>query len=145
MRDRNPSAYLMHMRDAAQVVSEYMKVHTFQQFDENDWDQAAIIRNLEIIGEAATNISKEYRREHADIPWQDIIDFRNVAIHQYMEVDNKIVWNILQNNIPLLLEQLSHIIEKLKFDKNSNVDHKKMRFDAFHQINQKPLDKIVYI
>lgn len=111
MRNSNPSAYLKHMKDAAYAVSTYLIGHTFETFDENDWDQAAVIRNLEIIGEAANNISIDFRKNHPDVPWQDIIDFRNVAIHQYMEVDNKIVWDILQRDIPQLIEQLEILLK----------------------------------
>jgi len=109
---KSPSAYLSHMRDSAQEVLAYASSHSFEEFSGNDWDQAAAIRNLEIIGEAATNISKEFRNEHPQIPWQDIIDFRNVAIHQYMEVDIQIVWDVIQSDIPVLLKQLNNILDK---------------------------------
>jgi len=109
---KSPSAYLSHMRDSAQDVLTYASSHSFEEFSASDWDQAAAIRNLEIIGEAATNISKEFRNEHHQILWQDIIDFRNVAIHQYMEVDIQIVWDVIQNDILVLLKQLNNLLEK---------------------------------
>lgn len=110
MKNADPHAYLRHMKDAAEAVSTYASIHNFDQFAISEWDQAAAIRNLEIIGEAATNISVEYRKEHSTISWQDIIDFRNVAIHDYMEVDINIVWNIIQNDIPPLIDQLKSLL-----------------------------------
>lgn len=115
MRDSKPYAYLRHMKDSADAVFSYAKNNTFEQFDLSNWDQAAVIRNLEIIGEAANNIPIDFRKEHSNIPWQDIIDFRNVAIHQYMEVDNKIVWDILQNDIPSLIHKLDELLKEFKF------------------------------
>ena len=110
--NNSPSPYLNHMRDSAQEVWAYASSHSFEEFEGSDWDQAAAIRNLEIIGEAATKIPKEFRTEHSEIPWQDIIDFRNVAIHQYMEVDIQIVWEVIQNDIPILLKLLNNLLEK---------------------------------
>lgn len=108
---KDPTAYLKHMRDAAIAVLTYSSQHTLDEFASNDWDQAAAIRNLEIIGEAATRVPTEYRRKYPEIPWQDIIDFRNVAIHDYMEVDTAIVWNIIQNDVPLLVKQLDGLLK----------------------------------
>lgn len=109
---KDPIPYISHMRDAADAVLSYASTHSYEDFSESDWDQAAAIRNLEIIGEAATNISDEYRSQHPDIPWRDIIDFRNVAIHEYMEVDIQIVWSIIQHDLPPLREQLRDILGK---------------------------------
>ncbi len=101
----------MHMKDAANAVTTYVSSHTFEQFSANEWDQAAAIRNLELIGEAATNIPIDFRNDHTEIPWQDIIDFRNVAIHDYMEVDINIVWDIIQNDIPSFIDQLNSLLK----------------------------------
>jgi uncharacterized protein with HEPN domain len=93
------------MLDACQSVISYSTKHTYENFTESDW---------EVIGEAARNIPKKFRDTHPGIPWRDIIDFRNVAIHQYMEVDATIVWNVLQYDIPPLLTQLEEILLKSK-------------------------------
>ena len=108
---KDPKAYLLHMRDAANAVISYSSQHTFDDFASDDWDQAAAIRNLEIIGEAANHIPTGFRQKYPEIPWQDIIDFRNVAIHNYMEVDSTIIWNIIQNDVPPLLKQLNNLLK----------------------------------
>lgn len=100
------------MLDAAKAVQSYASKHTYEHLANNEWDEAAVIRNLEIIGEAATNISIEFRKQYPHIPWQDIIDFRNVAIHEYMEVDLHIVWNIITLELPALIGQLEELLKK---------------------------------
>lgn len=97
------------MRDAAQAVMDYVVSHGYSDFESNTWDQAAAVRNLEIIGEAANHVSVDTKQEISKIPWRDIIDFRNVAIHDYMDLDMQIVWNIMRDEIPDLLERLRHI------------------------------------
>lgn len=105
-------AYLLHMRDAATAVSEYVQKNHFEVFELETWDQAAAVRNLEIIGEAANHVSTESRQALPEIPWRDIIDFRNVAIHDYMDLDIQVVWNIMKHDIPELLSNLSAFLEK---------------------------------
>lgn len=106
-------AYLMHMRDAAQAVVEYVHTHTPEQFEVNTWDQAAAVRNLEVIGEAANHVSKETCDSLPGIPWRDIIDFRNVAIHDYMDLDFQVVWNIMKDDVPQLLQHLAEFNETI--------------------------------
>lgn len=98
--------FLLHMRDAAAAVMKYTQAHSYSDFEAEAWDQAAAVRNLEIIGEAANHVSDETRKLVIGIPWRDIIDFRNVAIHDYMDLDIHIVWNIMTNDIPSLLSEL---------------------------------------
>lgn len=101
------------MRDAAKAILSYADTHTSEDFSSNEWDQAATIRNLEIIGEAAARIVEEFRSKHPEVPWRDIIDFRNFAIHNYIEVDETIVWNIIKKDVPPLLRQLDVLIESV--------------------------------
>lgn len=104
-------AYLLHMRDSAVAVVQYTSNHTFEEYSENPWDQAAAVRNLEIIGEAANHVDSEFRKKHSQIPWRDIIDFRNVAIHDYIDLDDNMVWNVITKDVPALLVELNKIIE----------------------------------
>ncbi|MBP9690464.1 DUF86 domain-containing protein [Candidatus Woesebacteria bacterium] len=98
------------MKDATDAVLQFASNHTFEDFEQDSWDQAAVLRNLEVIGEAATHIPEEIRRENSLIPWRDIIDFRNVAIHEYMEVDMHIVWDIIQSELPHLKDHVEKMI-----------------------------------
>jgi uncharacterized protein with HEPN domain len=62
----------------------------------------AVVRELEIIGEACSNLSVEFRQKHDEMPFRDIIDMRNVLIHQYAGVNTKVVWDTCRDDLPLL-------------------------------------------
>jgi uncharacterized protein with HEPN domain len=64
------------------------------------------VKQLEIIGEAASNVDNEVQSQHSDVPWQALKDFRNVTTHQYWEIDVTIVWDVITNKIPELKQQL---------------------------------------
>ncbi len=111
MKPRN-TAYLAHIRDAIHQVERYARDHTYEQFLRTPWDQAAVVRHLEIIGEAATQVPAEYRNDHPEIPWRRISDFRNVLIHEYFAVDPLLVWEILGKDIPVLKDKIEKLLEE---------------------------------
>lgn len=73
----------------------------------------AVIRNLEIVGEAARNIPEQVRDRHANIPWSRMIGLRNIAIHEYFGIDSNIIWQIARRNLPetkpLIREALENV------------------------------------
>ena len=75
--------------------------------------QDAIVRKLEIIGEAANNISDKFKARFPDVPWRDIIDMRNRLIHGYFGVDLNIVWQVITKDIPPLHKQIKDILKEL--------------------------------
>jgi uncharacterized protein with HEPN domain len=75
--------------------------------------QDAVIRQLEIIGEATKRLSETLRSEHADVPWRRIAGLRDVLIHDYMGVDLDAVWEVTQTNLPLLKSRVLAILEAL--------------------------------
>jgi len=105
------NAYILHIRDAITAVEFYGSSHSYEQFMKNAWDQAALARNLEIIGEAASQLSDEYKKLHPEIPWRRISDFRNVLIHEYFAIDPKLVWEILEKDIPTLKKQIESLLK----------------------------------
>ena len=70
----------------------------------------SVIKDIEIICEAASKISEEIKIRNSDVPWQDIIGMRNRLIHGYFDVDIKLVWNTTKNNLPSLLKTLISIL-----------------------------------
>ena len=112
---RNPKdnkAYLLHIKDASEKILDYVSKHDFSKFQENQWDQDAVMRNLEIIGEATNNIDDEYLKQYSDIPWRTIINLRNVLIHDYVDVDLNIIWQIITYDLPIFYKQVSEILNK---------------------------------
>ena len=79
-------------------------------FESNSLNYDAIVRNIELRGKAATHIPDEVRASNPDIPWRQIVATRNQLIHGYLGIDNDVLWSIVRDDVPLLLEQ----IEKLK-------------------------------
>ena len=106
---RNINLYLDDMRNACEKVIRYVDNLNQQQFvgDEKTYD--AVVRNLTIIGEAVKNIPQEIRELHPDIEWRKISGFRDIAVHDYFGIDEDILWDIIQNEIPALLIQLNQI------------------------------------
>lgn len=106
------NAYLAHIRDAIKEIEPYPKQHTYEKFLKTAWDQAAIVRHLEIIGEAASQVTDDFKKESPEIPWRRISDFRNVLIHEYFAIDPQLVWEILEKDIPLLKEQIAKLLNE---------------------------------
>ena len=72
--------------------------------------QDAVVRNLEIMGEATRGVSESTKRAHPEIPWRDISDMRNKVIHDYFRVDLAIVWTVVERDLPALREQIATLL-----------------------------------
>ena len=104
--------YIKHIKDAIKSILEYTKDANKESFNSNELIQDAVIRRIEIIGEAAKNVSNEFIDKYSDIPWKKIVGMRDKLIHGYFNVDVGRVWNVIIDEIPVLKEQIEEIIEK---------------------------------
>lgn len=104
--------YLDDMIMCAERVMAYTSGLDLSQFQTSGLNYDATVRNLELIGEAATRIPDDIRLAHSEIAWRDIIATRNMLIHGYFGIDNDILWNIVSENIPVLLVQLRTLKER---------------------------------
>lgn len=107
--DRDP-AYLLDILIAARRIRDYTQGVDRQAFEVDIKLQDAVIRRFEIMGEAARRVSEEFREAHPDLPWSEMIGMRNVLIHDYNRVNLNTVWNVIQNNILTLIEQLTPLV-----------------------------------
>lgn len=105
--------YLLHIRDAIVLIEEWSTHATLEEFKHDDKLQSAIIRQLEIIGEAARKVSPECKVQTPEIPWRPIMDTRNTLIHGYFTIDEKRVWNMVIEDIPKLKKQILELLEKI--------------------------------
>lgn len=104
--ERNWQLYVDDMRAFARKVLDYTQGLDQARFVSDSLRYDATLRNLELIGEAATHIPDLVRAAHPDIPWRMVIATRNRLIHGYLGIDNDVLWSIVQSNVPQLLAQL---------------------------------------
>lgn len=106
MSKREDSAILQDIRNAISRILSYTRDLDYDNFVNDFKTQDAIIRNLEILGEAAKLLSNETKSNYSKIPWKDIAGTRNKLIHDYFGVNIDVVWSIIKNDIPLLKKEL---------------------------------------
>lgn len=110
-----PRSYTLYMKDifiSAQKIMEYTRDFTYEKFIQDQLVQDAVIRNLEIIGEAARNIPDEIKMRHTGIEWQKILGIRNIIAHAYFRIDLQIFWDIIQSDVPGLKEAIKGVLEE---------------------------------
>jgi len=100
---------IKHIIDAANEAIQFLGGMTFEELSKDRKTLQAIIRNIEIIGEASSKLSLEFRNKNDKIPWSDIIGMRNWLAHGYFNVDVEHVWSTVKTDIPNLLTLLEEI------------------------------------
>lgn len=104
------AAYLWDMLDAASSILRFIDSKSFDHYLQDRMLQLAVERALEIIGEAAHNVSLEFRLEHPEIPWKGIIGQRNVLAHEYGAIKQDLIWEVVTANLPDLVARLEQIV-----------------------------------
>ena len=105
---------LEHIHDCIEKIEFLMyKLDNQDNFERNWIEQDAIIRNLEIIGEASANISNDLKQNYPDVLWKEMKGMRNIIVHQYFGVELSDIWSTVLNDIPLLKGQIQQIIEDI--------------------------------
>jgi uncharacterized protein with HEPN domain len=110
---RNPRLYLEDIQQSCAKVLRFTAGLSFEQFKQDDRTYDAVLRNLEIIGEAAKNVPDEIRQRFSFVEWRKISGFRDLAAHQYFSISDSIAWDIIQNKIPELSDQITQILSEL--------------------------------
>jgi uncharacterized protein with HEPN domain len=112
MSKRDYKLFVIDIRDSAQRILNYTSGKTFEEFIKDQMLIDAVIRNLEIIGEATKNLSKEIKQKYTQIEWRKIADLRNIIIHGYFRIDYEILWDIIQNKVPELAVKIKEVINE---------------------------------
>lgn len=107
---KDPKIFLAHILDSIQLIEEYSKNVTQAKFCKNRPLQDAIIRRLEIIGEAVKNLSIPFKQKYPDVPWKQIAGMRDILIHEYFSVDLVLTWKVVKQELPYIKEKLSSIL-----------------------------------
>ncbi len=110
---KDSRVYLAHILECARKIERYTAGGE-KEFDNDTMLQDAVIRNFEIIGEAAKRVPEAYRRTHSQIPWRLMAGFRDVLIHSYEGVDLNRVWRIVRQDLPVVKEAIEKILPPLE-------------------------------
>lgn len=109
MSKRDISVLLADMLEAIENIQQYSKGLTFESFTQDRLRTDAIVRNFEILSEAANRVPKEYQDLHAEIEWAQIIGLRHRIIHGYFDVKLNVVWETIQRDLSPLKEKLEKL------------------------------------
>jgi len=112
MSKRGNVEWLSDIKEAIRRISLYIEKMSYEEFLEDIKTQDAIVRNLEIIGEAAKNISRDFKKKYRQLPWKDLAIVRDKLIHHYFGVNYDIVWEIAKEEIPKIILQIEEILNK---------------------------------
>ena len=111
MSERDFRLYCADILDSGNAVIEFVKGLSFEEFCSDRKTYSAVIREFEIIGEAVGKLPDNLKQKHPGIEWQDIKDFRNLLIHEYFGIDLEIVWKIIQDDLPGLMNAVREIVQ----------------------------------
>lgn len=103
---------LRHMRDAAREAMAFAKGKSRSDLSSDRMRVLSLIKSIEIIGEAASTVTQEFRDRYPEIPWKDIVAMRNRLIHVYFDIDLDRVWDTITDDLPKLLVDLEKIIAR---------------------------------
>ncbi|MBN2224888.1 MAG: DUF86 domain-containing protein [Deltaproteobacteria bacterium] len=110
---RDDSARLSDILEAIEAIQRKTVVDK-ETFKHDEMIQVWVVHHIQIIGEAAAALSKEFRERHTDIPWTDTISMRNVLVHHYFGIDYEQIWDTAMIDIPILKEKILKIMEQSK-------------------------------
>ena len=116
---RDP-AYFWDMLEAARSIQQFTAGVSSDEYLENRVMQLAVERQLEVIGEAARNVSGLFKQAHPEIPWQPIISQRNVIAHKYGDISHVRIWQVVETHIPRLVSLLEPLIPPLPDEEDSS-------------------------
>lgn len=111
---KTDKVYLLDILDAIEKITDFVKNTNFSEFEQDTMKQDAVIRRFEIIGEAASRLSKDFQKKYPQFPFRESKSMRNLLIHDYSEVDLKDVWTTIKNDLPVLKTQLQGILDQQK-------------------------------
>lgn len=114
---KEPIIYLTHIQECISKIKQYTQGINENEFLNNSLVQDAVIRNLEIIGEATKHLNQDFRTKHPQVAWKKVAGMRDKLIHDYIGVDLWAVWGVVDKVIPDFEKQISAIIQKEKEDK----------------------------
>jgi len=120
VKRRNIGLYLRDIADSISAIEEYTNAIMEEGFYSNRLVQDAVVRRLEIIGEAAKNIDDDFKSKYPEIPWKKIAGMRDIIAHGYFGVKLERIWDTVKQDLPRLKKQIVSAIENENFTKGIN-------------------------
>ncbi len=112
MSKRGDIEFLNDIYEAIRRIGIYVQNTTYEDFLEDIKTQDAVVRNLEVIGEAVKNITEDFKDKYTHIPWKDMAGVRDKLIHHYFGVNLEVVWYIIKDELPQLKKEILVILEQ---------------------------------
>jgi len=106
---RTPQLYISDIRECIRRIEKYTKEISKRVFESDEKTVDAVIRNLQVIGEAVSQLPKDFKDKYEDIPWRKIKGMRNKVVHEYFGVDWDILWDAIHDDIPELKKRISKV------------------------------------
>ncbi len=107
---KNDAVYIADIQRSLERILDYTQEGK-GTFLEDEQIQDAVLRNFQVMGEAARRVSEESQQKYSEVPWSDLIGFRNVVIHDYAELDLDRLWDTIEIDVPVLRKQIDNISE----------------------------------
>lgn len=114
LRDRER---LEHMLSAIGRILRYTNGKTFEDLTADDMMYYAVVKNIEIIGEAANMLTVEFTEQHPQTPWKQVRGMRNYIVHEYFQIDDVVVWDVVTNNLSELKQQIESYLDETNWAK----------------------------
>ena len=112
--NRDYSLYLKDILESIKLIEEFIANSDLSDFKKDKKTSAAVIHNIEIIGEASKQIPKDITIKHKEIPWKDMAGMRDKLIHFYFGVDYEIVWKVVKQDLPAIKSNLKKILKEIE-------------------------------
>ena len=111
---RSLRLYLEDILSSSAKILRYTEGMTFEDFIRDERTYDAVVRNLQIIGEVVKNIPIEFRDKYEQIQWRKMAGLRDILAHAYFSLEDEIIWDVVENKVPILIEQMREILLELK-------------------------------
>jgi uncharacterized protein with HEPN domain len=110
---KDPLVFIEHILESIRLVEQYTSGLSEGKFFISSELQDAVIRRIEIMGEAIKNVSAQVKKKYPEVPWKEIIGMRNILIHEYFGVDLRLAWRVVKKDIPRLKKDMLKIKKQL--------------------------------
>ncbi|VVB87589.1 Uncharacterised protein [uncultured archaeon] len=111
--------FIKDILDAIDKIEEFVGTMEYEEFLKDDMKSSAVVKKIEIIGEAMRNIPRDVRARYKNIPWRNIVGMRNKISHPYFLIDYEIVWKVIKEKLPTLKVQVEQVLKEMEKDREN--------------------------